>query len=363
MTHNLIFFVIWYSILLSVGQLFLRIKIIEKITRSILFLSLAVIFQQSSFILLNNANSYHLIYTFQFTLFFLLGPLLYYTYHWILFKDHQISKKTLLNLIPTIFAVFADIWFFFFDVSIKFNFFNNPITLNNSFYTILYKLILLGAAIQMCFYFGKLFLRIFRMWNIKDLNSIIAITAIYILLTMISFFIVINSYLINSVLLLKIGSILSAILLLSTYFVSQRYPKFMKLLVKEVKTKSYEKSLLTAIDTNQIIEKLEKIMINEKYYADEDLTIKQLAQEVNITAHQLSQLLNERLNVNFNTFVNKFRIEEAKEMLLEEQKRSVLSIAYAVGFNSKSSFYDAFSKFTQQTPHKFRKDKLENKKK
>jgi len=55
--------------------------------------------------------------------------------------------------------------------------------------------------------------------------------------------------------------------------------------------------------------------------------------------------------------INQYRIKEAKKMLIEESERSVLSIAYAVGFNSKSSFYEAFSRFTGKTPVQYRREK------
>ena len=80
-----------------------------------------------------------------------------------------------------------------------------------------------------------------------------------------------------------------------------------------------------------------------------------------MTAHQLSQLLNEKLNVNFYTFINKYRIQEARRILTEEPDKSIIAIAYDVGFNSKSSFYEAFSKFTGKTPYRYRKDALDSK--
>lgn len=95
-------------------------------------------------------------------------------------------------------------------------------------------------------------------------------------------------------------------------------------------------------------------MAKEKMYADEDLTLGTLASCVHLTAHQLSEFLNERLGKNFNQFVNEYRVAEARRMLLAEMDRTTLSIAYAVGFNSRSAFYRAFHKLTGQSPGKFR---------
>ena len=70
--------------------------------------------------------------------------------------------------------------------------------------------------------------------------------------------------------------------------------------------------------------------------------------------HQLSQFLNERLETSFTRYVNSFRVEEAKWLLLEKPARSILSICYQVGFSSKSSFNSVFKNITGFTPTEFR---------
>ena len=99
----------------------------------------------------------------------------------------------------------------------------------------------------------------------------------------------------------------------------------------------------------------QNIMKEIRPYLDEECSLQQIAEDLEITPHQLSQLINEHLGVNFNAYINRFRIDAACKMLLEEKNRSVLSIAYAIGFNSKSSFYEAFSKNMGLTPKDFRK--------
>jgi len=95
-------------------------------------------------------------------------------------------------------------------------------------------------------------------------------------------------------------------------------------------------------------------MENEKIFCDEEITLGKLADELDITPYQLSQILNERLNKNFNTYINEYRIRESENYLIEDHKRSVLSVSYAVGFNTVTSFYNAFYKFHGMTPAQFR---------
>ena len=100
------------------------------------------------------------------------------------------------------------------------------------------------------------------------------------------------------------------------------------------------------------------LMKESRLYSNENLTLKELAVKLSLTPHQLSQLLNDKLNTNFSTYINRYRISEAKHILLQEPDRTVLSIAFDVGFNNKSSFYEAFSKFTGKSPQRYRKEKI-----
>ena len=105
---------------------------------------------------------------------------------------------------------------------------------------------------------------------------------------------------------------------------------------------------------DRIIENLQSYMKSERPFLDEDLKLADVADAMHITPHQLSEILNERLGRNFARFVNHYRIEEARRLLSEESDRTVLSIALAVGFNSKSAFNGAFLDFCGVTPSQFR---------
>jgi AraC-like DNA-binding protein len=97
-------------------------------------------------------------------------------------------------------------------------------------------------------------------------------------------------------------------------------------------------------------EKLEKVMVEKEWYKNSNLTLQDLSQELNITSHQLSQFLNNNLNKNFTSFVNEFRINEACKIITSNDKLTLESIGYDVGFNSKSTFFAAFKKHTGTTP-------------
>ena len=107
------------------------------------------------------------------------------------------------------------------------------------------------------------------------------------------------------------------------------------------------------IDSTEAVilsEKLENIMSGKSLYKNPNLSLQDVSQEMNISSHQLSQFLNSNLNKNFTSFVNEFRINEACKIITSNDKLTLESIGYDVGFNSKSTFFAAFKKHTGTTP-------------
>jgi AraC-like DNA-binding protein len=81
-----------------------------------------------------------------------------------------------------------------------------------------------------------------------------------------------------------------------------------------------------------------------------------------VTPHQLSRIINDMTGMNFRNYLNSFRVREAQNLLHEKPDMSVIEIAFSIGFNSKSSFNDAFLKTTGVSPRDYRsKTKAEDK--
>jgi len=105
----------------------------------------------------------------------------------------------------------------------------------------------------------------------------------------------------------------------------------------------------------ELKEKLLQYMDSKKPYLKSDLKISELADSLTVPYYQLSQLINDEFLVNFYDFINKYRVEEAKKLLIEDTKNyKILAIAYEVGFNSKATFNRVFKKFTDLTPSEFK---------
>lgn len=118
--------------------------------------------------------------------------------------------------------------------------------------------------------------------------------------------------------------------------------------------KSYEKSGLDMDTAETLAKNLQQLVTDEALYLRSDLTLRELAEVVGTTPHIVSEVLSRVVGKNFYEFINCFRIEAAKTAL-DQTRKTVLEIAYEVGFNNKASFNQAFKKLTSQTPTAYRK--------
>ncbi|MBX2968702.1 MAG: AraC family transcriptional regulator [Cyclobacteriaceae bacterium] len=116
----------------------------------------------------------------------------------------------------------------------------------------------------------------------------------------------------------------------------------------------YKGSSLTPNQQQALIDKLNSLMKAEKPYMRSDFSLPELAQELSVSVHVLSQAINDGLGKSFFELIAAYRVEEAKKLLKEQMNIKVEEIAEQVGYNSKSSFNTAFKKNTGMTPSEFR---------
>jgi AraC-like DNA-binding protein len=98
-------------------------------------------------------------------------------------------------------------------------------------------------------------------------------------------------------------------------------------------------------------------METEKIFTEPELKLNELADYLKISAHNLSQIINDSFNQSFIDYVNSYRVKEFQNRVQQpdSEKFTMLSLAHEVGFNSKSAFNAAFKKHTGQTPTEFKK--------
>jgi AraC-like DNA-binding protein len=134
-----------------------------------------------------------------------------------------------------------------------------------------------------------------------------------------------------------------------------RYPDFYQLVAREDREKKYKKSLIQGLSKDKIIDRLRELMEVEKIYRQFDLKLDEVAIMLFITPHQLSEFVNDCMKMNFTSYINHYRVDEAKQLLVNNPEQSTLSIGFDVGFGSKQSFNTIFKQQTSMTPSDYRK--------
>jgi AraC-like DNA-binding protein len=96
---------------------------------------------------------------------------------------------------------------------------------------------------------------------------------------------------------------------------------------------------------------------NNNRYLDAEFTMAMLASECKMSTTKVSTIINNHSGFNFSDYINQLRVEKSKTILIEPkyQDYNIEAIGFECGFNSKSTFYLAFKKFTTLTPTEFKK--------
>lgn len=119
--------------------------------------------------------------------------------------------------------------------------------------------------------------------------------------------------------------------------------------------RKYSRSGLSAEAAKELHKKLTELMIRDKPFKENGLTLAELAARLDTVPNYLSQVINEKEGKNFFDYINIMRVEEFKKMAStpDGKKYTLLALAYDCGFNSKSSFNKYFKKVTGLSPSEY----------
>lgn len=118
--------------------------------------------------------------------------------------------------------------------------------------------------------------------------------------------------------------------------------------------KPYEGKKIEPQVVSVVERELTKLMEQEKLFKDASLTLSKLAKRLNVSPQQLSQILNNNIKRSFAQYVNQWRIDEAKKLLIKNRRMTMEQVAEQCGYNSQSTFYTSFKQFEHCTPAKYR---------
>lgn len=305
------------------------------------------------------------------TLIFLLGPVLFIYIRALIEKDFTLRSKDLLHFIPFLLLLLYLAPFYLQSAEAKL------IKYDTRGFKLEHKVIIIIQLIHVFVYLYviKRYFSLFKMKtkiiassedeiNLKWINFIVNL---FIIVLGINLFVMALGYIdtllgshLIGINLQRVHSVLIPLLIsLLVFWLGFRRLKELIIFPSEgeaSRNKKYEKSTLTEAQASKSLEDLLTLMKEEKLYLQRDLTLQKLSERISISPHHLSQIINEKLKQNFFDFVNSYRIEEAKSMLVDGRGEllTIIAIGEEVGFNSKSSFNSAFKKHTGKTPSQFR---------
>ena len=287
-----------------------------------------------------------------FTAICLVGPLYYLYFKLLLHPEESHDPRVFLHFIPAFGAFCFETGFQLMPLSFK------KMWLREMFDSppqhALMILVVVGALHATAYLIYLLKMDMGLVWNVKEIKNELRLLVIIDVLAILSVIALFIGFTFDIPYLFEIGGNILTALTISVFLGYNRYPDFLQMLKFEIEKKRYEKSSLTGVDTDTVKERLIDLLRHDKIYTESDLNLKRLADLLNLTPHQLSEYLNEHLKSDFRSFINSFRVNEAKELLLKDQEKSILTICYEVGFGSKSTFNAVFKKETGRTPSEFR---------
>ncbi len=120
--------------------------------------------------------------------------------------------------------------------------------------------------------------------------------------------------------------------------------------------KKYETSALTTAASESIRRGMERLLNEEQVFRENELRLADLAAYLDVSYHQLSQVINEHYGVNFFELINRYRVAYVKKLLADPRSshQTIIQIAYEAGFNNKASFNRYFKKEIGMTPSAYR---------
>ena len=123
---------------------------------------------------------------------------------------------------------------------------------------------------------------------------------------------------------------------------------------------TYDKETLEAKEIERgaaVFNEIDNLVVNDQLFLDPTLSLESLSTSLGMGTSSLSKIMNANAGSNFPEYINRHRVEEAKKLLADDSfsPYTIVAIGLECGFNSKSTFYSAFKKFTGQTPTEYRK--------
>lgn len=340
-------------------------KSIRNFLRSILWLSYGV----GSFEVLIYTLNLEKIYT-EFLFLhvpgaFLVGPATYFYFKYTYSRDQRPRAAHLLHLMPLAFVMFGTFNLYFADPAYKIK------VSDESLYLLAYyrklDFFIFSAEDWMYFFHihslvsGRVVVVLYFLIALKKgfflkdslpekiLNK--NLTGLRILYLGLSAGLIITLFeqMVNLPFIVLLGSAVQSSFILFCFLNRNRFQVFHDIIFKD----QASFTLIPYHPDEQMLRRLENLMMKEELFVDENLNREMLAGRLGISENELSKIINSKYRTNISRFINRYRIERAKELLAERGEKNILRIAFASGFNSKSTFNRVFKELEGISPGEY----------
>lgn len=314
---QIIYFGAGISFLYSIGQLCGRQIFIENVIISVLQFCIGILMLQISFIVTGIIYEHSELMFFHLTFLYLVSPLTFFSYYVIIYPLKTLRRK-LIYFIPVLITLPFDIIYVMMPETERFKLLQNFFNSDFPGEALIIKLIIVGAGLQFFLYFGYLFKKILLIITKEIKKSVYKFILFDIIVILTITMVFITGYCIGSQFMMGLGLLITSVLTIFSYFVSQRYPQIYQLLMFRAEKKYYDQSSIAGLNISPILDKMKSLMEVDRLYKDDTLSLRQLAEKLSINQRQLSQLLHEHFKNNFHNYINNFRINEAMGILINE---------------------------------------------
>ncbi len=352
---------IWVSIqsLLFGGSLFLFVRNRLNTLLAIFLFSTGIHTTLNYFVRFTNAKfDYPQLIGFGDVFNLLYGPVLFFYLKAII--ENKLKKEDYLHFLPSVLLIFGLITFHMQHENINFMTYIS----SNMHRVVIFSVV--GSNLLYLFLSTRIYLEHFKEnYAVEKWISVwFSIAISFILLKVIINGVFLSSFYVVTTISAELRNILEYIFILINATIvgiagiyTLRYPSVFSLYPSKIFKKKIIPSSSDKDSNGMLLENLKQLLTTEKLYLKPELTEREVAHELNIQPYILSKMLNESIGQNFNRYINNFRIEEAKKLLLSPDTNNATNYSIAIdsGFKTESVYYANFKKIVGMTPKQFQK--------
>ncbi|NND62742.1 MAG: helix-turn-helix domain-containing protein [Flavobacteriaceae bacterium] len=288
---------------------------------------------------------------------YLYGPLIYFYFKRITL-NYKFRKIDLIHLVPTVLIIMIMLPIFMFPESEKLRVLLEVGSLDRQPYLIYITTTKFASLL----FYGYLVLRVYlksdhrsRLSNSsqKWIRNMVVLTEFYVLSYLVYGLTIMNTDM-KSDFLFNFQIVAMASMVLYIGYSSYVRPNLFSKEFGKRKPK-YKKSGLTPSFSNELKEQLLYLLEEEQIYRQNNINLEKISERLGTTRHNTSQVINEHFGLNFFELINKYRINEALEILKNDTNKNlnIIDVAYEVGFNNKVTFNKSFRKQLSLTPTQY----------